>query len=263
MNKRIVIIDDEPTVVAFCKKRLEQVGYVVETARNGKEGLKIINDYHVDLVVTDVIMPVMDGVDLYKELKKHERTKDIPIVIITDNQVFKDSFSALGVQHFVPKPLDANTLIEKVGSLFVSDGKSKQSQILVFGTDKNADSDLAEVLIKDGCIVGIGRDPIDFMSNALILQPKVILIDIMINEDDITAKELVKAFKCFRRLKDVVILLYTHSAPEQMGDITLLQQIQAEKDNCLGAGATEYIGRYNRTIFIDEIRKYLSSTYVG
>src|SRR5512142_2827742 len=113
MSKKILIADDEPTVVALARQKLEEHGYLVETANNGRDAWNIIRSAPIDLIVLDVIMPVMDGVDVYKELKKNPRTAGIPIVIITDNRIFRESFQTLGVEHFLPKPLDAEKLLHK------------------------------------------------------------------------------------------------------------------------------------------------------
>jgi len=109
MPKKVLIADDEPTVVTLARQRLQVAGYVVETARNGKEAWDIMQTADIDLLVTDVVMPVMDGVDLYKEMKKVPRLALVPIVIITDNRIFRESFQALGVEHFLPSPLTAKS----------------------------------------------------------------------------------------------------------------------------------------------------------
>ena len=65
---RVLIVDDEPTVVALAAEKLEEQGYVVATARNGKEAWEIIQNAPVDLIVTDVIMPDINGRELSERL---------------------------------------------------------------------------------------------------------------------------------------------------------------------------------------------------
>ncbi len=181
MAKHILIADDEPTVVALAKQKLEEHGYFVETARNGKEAMRIVNSLAIDLIVLDVVMPVMDGVDVYKELKKVPRTADIPIVIMTDNRIFRESFQTLGVEHFLPKPLDAEKLIHKVEYIFTcAEFGSKNKQVLVLGADLEITESIGKTLEAQSLVVGKSADPIDFISTCLILAPKVVIVDVLL-----------------------------------------------------------------------------------
>ena len=93
MIKNVIVIDDEETTVSLAKNRLERLGYQVSVAYDGQQALDLIEQKDFDLIISDVEMPVMDGVDLYKELKKKERTASVPIIIITSDKIFRDSFS--------------------------------------------------------------------------------------------------------------------------------------------------------------------------
>jgi len=163
MPKRILIADDEATVVALARVKLEEQGYTVETARNGKEAWDIIKAKPLDLIVTDVIMPVMDGVDLYKEIKKNPQLANIPIVIITDSKIFRDSFQTLGVEHFLPKPLDSEKLLHKVDYVFTCvDLDRKNKQILILGANSEVNHDMTKILESNRLVVGKGTDAIEF-----------------------------------------------------------------------------------------------------
>jgi CheY-like chemotaxis protein len=254
MAKRILIADDEPTVVALAKEKLEGQGYVVATARNGKEAWDIIQNAPVDLIVTDVIMPMMDGVDLYKEIKKTPRLAGIPIVIITDNRIFRESFQTLGVEHFLPKPLDATKLIHKVEYIFTcAELEVKNKQCLVLGANPEVNQDMVKILQEQGCVVGASTDPIEFISNCLILKPKLILIDILI-KGDIPSREVIKAVKAFSRLGAMDIFVFTQFAPEDIGSMQGIEELRQAKNDCVEAGASKYIGRFTRMTFWDMVK---------
>jgi CheY-like chemotaxis protein len=254
MPKRILIADDEPTVVALARQKLQAQGYFVDTARNGKEAWDILQKTAVDLVVTDVVMPVMDGVDLYKEIKKTPRLANIPIVIITDNRIFRESFQALGVEHFIPKPLDAEKLIHKVDYIFTcADLERKNKQVLLLGADQTVNKGMATILQEHGCIVGASLDPIEFLSNCLILMPKVVLIDMLV-KGDVPGRDVIRALRCFSRLSGMDIFIYTQFSPEDVGSMQGIEELRQAKNDCMEAGASKYIGRFTPTTFWDMVR---------
>ena len=155
MPKRILIADDEPTIVALAKQKLEEHGYHVETARNGKEAMRVLGSMDVDLIILDVIMPVMDGVDVYKEVKKDPQLAHTHVVIMTDNRIFRESFQTLGVEHFLPKPLDVEKLLHKVEYIFTcADLERKNKQTLILSPDHEINAGMARVLESQGLVVG-------------------------------------------------------------------------------------------------------------
>lgn len=83
-KKKILIIDDEPDAIAFSEAMLSELGeFEIETATNGLEGLQKAEKVKPDLIILDVQMPVMNGFQVFKELKKKDATEMIPIVMLT------------------------------------------------------------------------------------------------------------------------------------------------------------------------------------
>lgn len=79
--KRILVIDDEELILSFLRDLLVEEGFEVLTARNGEEGLALFDTTPVDLVITDIIMPVKDGLDTILELKK--KAPELPVIAIS------------------------------------------------------------------------------------------------------------------------------------------------------------------------------------
>ena len=159
MPKKILIADDDVTLVKVVAERLQAAGYDVATAGEADQTTKAARNEEPDLILLDLIMPVMDGVDLYKEIKKVPRLAGIPIVIITDNRIFRESFQALGIEHFVPKPLDSEKLINKVEYIFTcADLDQKNKQTLVLGVNAPVTRDMTNILQEHGCVVGSGLE---------------------------------------------------------------------------------------------------------
>jgi two-component system alkaline phosphatase synthesis response regulator PhoP len=83
LNKRVLVVDDEPDFASIVQKNLEKEGFTVEVAYNGVEGLEMVRANAPDAIVLDVMMPEKDGYQVCKELKGNERTRDIPVILLT------------------------------------------------------------------------------------------------------------------------------------------------------------------------------------
>jgi two-component system alkaline phosphatase synthesis response regulator PhoP len=146
MGKRVIVIDDDENAVKFLSALLNENGYETLTALDGREGLEKIESNRVDLIVLDVMMPKKTGFVLFKQLKKKDEYKDIPILMVTavaaslmeldaekddtHERPYENLREALrkAIQEmrqngevrpdvFVDKPVDPETFIEKVRKL--------------------------------------------------------------------------------------------------------------------------------------------------
>lgn len=112
----ILVADDEPVNRALLQRRLEREGYRVLTARNGSEAVRQVKEVHPDLVIMDVMMPEMDGMDACRLLKESEATRDIPIIFLSarDETEIKVNGLSLGADDYISKPFEAEELIARV-----------------------------------------------------------------------------------------------------------------------------------------------------
>lgn len=83
MARRVLVVDDDPNTVRYLSVLLEEHGYDAVTACDGKEGLEKLKEAKPDLIVLDVMMPKKTGLTLFKQLKRDEQYKDIPILMAT------------------------------------------------------------------------------------------------------------------------------------------------------------------------------------
>ena len=83
LNKRVLVVDDEPDFATIVQKNLEKEGFTVDVAYNGVEGLEKVRAAKPDAIVLDVMMPEKDGYAVCRELKADEQTRDIPIILLT------------------------------------------------------------------------------------------------------------------------------------------------------------------------------------
>lgn len=118
MNKKILIVDDTPADIDLAKGYLSVWGYEILTVSNGQDALKIANEQKIDLVLLDAVMPDIDGFEVCKKLKTEERTKFIPVLMITSlNKDYRLLAINLGADEFLSKPVDKIELTVRVNSL--------------------------------------------------------------------------------------------------------------------------------------------------
>lgn len=118
-NKRILLVDDDPSQVRLLDPLLTTKGFDITVAMDGAEGLRLAKRYLPDLIVLDVMMPEMNGVEVCIELKKDPETKDIPVLFLTakdDPLDVEAELKAGAVGHFT-KPINSGLLITEVKRL--------------------------------------------------------------------------------------------------------------------------------------------------
>ena len=115
-----LVVEDSPTMrqlISFALRRIK--GLEVEEADDGVDGLKKLSEQQFDILITDINMPVMDGLKLVSLVRKDETHKDIPIVIITTEGAAEDRQRAmtLGAKAYITKPIQAPQVINCVKKL--------------------------------------------------------------------------------------------------------------------------------------------------
>jgi len=117
MSKRIVLADDDPDMVEFMMLPLTKRGYDIAVGRNGEEALDLVRHHQPDLVILDVCMPFVDGLEACERLKKDSRLKDIPVMLITATASLLPPphiLYALQVEDYLIKPFPVRVLVEKI-----------------------------------------------------------------------------------------------------------------------------------------------------
>jgi two-component system alkaline phosphatase synthesis response regulator PhoP len=137
--KKILLVDDEVDILEFLKYNLEQDNFEVLVSSNGKDALKKISQ-NPDLIVLDIMMPEMDGFELYQQIKTYKEYQDIPIIFLTAKSGETDEIKGLdlGASDYIQKPISPKKLIARIKSnLRKSDQtekKNKEFKNLKIGT---------------------------------------------------------------------------------------------------------------------------------
>ena len=116
-TNRVVCIEDEPEMIDLVRLILSRKGFQVVGAMGGREGLEVIAREKPDLVLLDLMMPDMDGWEVYQKMKANEVTKNIPVIVVTAKAQSIDKVLGLHiakVDDYVTKPFGPQELLESV-----------------------------------------------------------------------------------------------------------------------------------------------------
>ena len=117
MKKNILIVDDSESIREVIASGLETAGYSVVKGINGEDGLKCLqNNPDVELIITDLNMPVMDGITFLKEVRKSEKHKYLPVIILTteSQEAKKQEARNAGATGWIIKPFSKDKLINVI-----------------------------------------------------------------------------------------------------------------------------------------------------
>ncbi|MFC1789457.1 PleD family two-component system response regulator [Patescibacteria group bacterium] len=119
MAKKILLIEDEELMISLLHKKLEKEGYKMSLARDGEEGLKLMKEVSPDLILLDIVMPKMGGMEVLEEMAKDKELSKIPVIIISNSgqPVELDRAQQLGARDWLIKTeFDPQEVFEKVVS---------------------------------------------------------------------------------------------------------------------------------------------------
>jgi len=129
-RKRILIIEDDAALVEVLEYNLEQAGYQVSVARGGRAGLHVTESVRPDLILLDVMLPEMDGIEVCRQLRAHESTRDVLILMLTAKSQELDELIgfSVGADDYVTKPFSVNVLLQRIKSLIRRQEPTRQNR---------------------------------------------------------------------------------------------------------------------------------------
>ncbi len=122
MSTTILVVDDSATVRKFVALSLEMQGFSVVQAADGSDALEKLAQQEVSLVITDLNMPQMDGLELVASLRENPLHKELPVIVLSslDEVLNKEQLTVLGVQSYLRKPLNCQRLQYEVSKYLES-----------------------------------------------------------------------------------------------------------------------------------------------
>lgn len=119
-NKRILVVDDEQLMLDIVKTLIVSHGGEAETLMDGANVMSVVRDRDIDMVILDRYMPDSDGYHVLRKLKEEERTKDVPVVMLTGEKCAKEIHKAIqaGACGYVAKPFQPISLLNQISRIF-------------------------------------------------------------------------------------------------------------------------------------------------
>ncbi|HBG74854.1 MAG: DNA-binding response regulator [Chloroflexi bacterium GWB2_49_20] len=146
MQKKILIVDDEKRLVSLVSEYLQQAGYRVVSAYDGKEALSIARLEKPDLIILDLMMPEMNG---YEFIQAHRKEMDTPIILLTARVEDEEKVIGLelGADDYVTKPFRPRELVARVRSVLRRSGKSESETSVLHVSDVRLDRNIRTVRV--------------------------------------------------------------------------------------------------------------------
>lgn len=251
---KILVVDDEQEILNATVGIIKKRGYEVDSALNGLEGLKKVSENRPDLILTDVLMPIMDGYKFYKELKSNSTTANIPVLIVTGRGQMEDSFHVAGVDGFITKPFRPQDLfleIEYILSISLNratlEGETGHSRkILALSAEKAVLESMAEQAKRAGYSFAETTASNILISEIMKASPDILFIDIGIKDMD--PINLIEILKRLPQLEGKPIVAFFYISREEISFNEIDKKRLGEK--IVEAGASKFIGEYNHRIFL-------------
>lgn len=146
---KILVVDDEPFIVELVKFNLESAGYEVITASDGHEALKLIEKEHPDLIILDIMLPGIDGMEICRALRFKRETRDIPVILLTakTGEIDKVLGLEMGADDYITKPFSPRELVARVRAVLRRTDKKARSEELIKAGPVVIDVDRHEVFV--------------------------------------------------------------------------------------------------------------------
>jgi len=119
-KKTIMVVDDNPDLVTIVKTILEVKGFGVQTAHNGKEVFNLLEEKEPALILLDIMMPQIDGLEVLKQLKGNPSTASIPVILLTAKAMYEDVLGGykMGADYYITKPFTKTQLLDGINLIF-------------------------------------------------------------------------------------------------------------------------------------------------
>ena len=215
--KRIVLVEDEPTMANLIEAGLKKEGYEVQSAKDGKEGLRLIREVKPDLVLLDIMLPGMKGFEILKKLHEEDHMiPDMPVIIISNSgdSIEVERALKMGVRDYLIKVnFNPEEVVEKVKAVLEKEKKPKTEslsikQILLIEDDILIAELLVEHLEKEGFNVALARDAETGMRKIRENRPKLILLDLVL--PGIDGFEFLKNIKADKELASIPVIILSN-----------------------------------------------------
>jgi CheY-like chemotaxis protein len=256
MTKRILVVDDEVVVIEAIKRKLDRLGYEAFIALNGQEAMDVAHQVSLDLIFTDIIMPLMDGVTLINRLRDLPSSKQVPIVVFSAHAC-KSDMKKLGVVEFLSKPFEFRIMLETIERIFDEQEVSRKENIVMILDDKD---DALERAITQMRQRGLKIDGnIQFVQNncqcleeILRVRPNIVIIDAYSERPP--CYEIIHSLRNYASLRQLRVYVFSNhwGKPSQMDKMREWEDI---KSRCEEAGIAGYVNTFEEIELLSVLKR--------
>jgi len=150
-SKKIAVLDDEPDILELLMINLKKNGYSTYGFENGNDFIKFLKDNKPDLVILDLMLPDIDGIEICKDMKKKKEYSKIPIIMLTakTDEMDKVLGLELGADDYITKPFSMREFLARVKAVIRRGEPLGESDIILLGSQCKIDLQKYEVFVKD------------------------------------------------------------------------------------------------------------------
>jgi PAS domain S-box-containing protein len=177
-----LVVEDSPQAGELLKMHIESAGYAVEIARNGADAVEMAKRLHPSVITLDLILPVKDGWQVLKELKRHPLCRNIPVIIVSIIDEKSLGFSLGAVDYFV-KPVNKEDLVQSLNRVHLAPRPNKERPTVLVIDDDRAATDLVQVILENEGYKVLkayqGKEGVDLATRE---RPDLIILDLIMPE---------------------------------------------------------------------------------
>lgn len=243
MKSTLLIVDDNDMNRDLLARRLKQAFYEVIDVNNGVDALRITEQQHVDLVLLDILMPDLDGYQVLERLKGGEKTKTLPVIMLTAVHEMDSVVRCfeLGADDYLTKPYNIPFVRSRIATCLRSrtdtvQGQNSTARILVVDDNMVNRDMLQRRLEREGYEVDSAENGIQALEMLERQKYDLVLLDILMPEMD--GYDVLRALKIHKRLKEIPVIM-----------LTAVHEAESVKA-CIELGAADYLLKPYNTILL-------------
>ena len=230
--KKILLIDDDINLQQLVKMVLESAGYNVTTADNGLDGLEKLAVVNPDLIILDMNMPVMGGVEFYQKICDAWSRPKYPVLILTARANMEEFFKGMDVEGFMTKPFVIDDLLAEVQRILAKRSspvkaakhrdENQPPNICVAETDAATCNKIGAALLSAGYVVHLVHSGTEAIEHIFSIVPKVAIINFGLT--DIPGDVVIAKLKKMPKTQDVKFILYAEGIPAVVAEVMIKKE---------------------------------------
>lgn len=216
-RKKVLVVEDDPTCMALIRSGLSSAGYDVIAAQNGEEGFGKLCSEKPDLVITDVMMPGLTGLQFFERLKAQADLRNIPVVVMSSREGFKEFFPPWQIADFVRKPFTLTEIVGKVaGLLGASADGTRPPTALVICVEDFVTSRMREFLESQQYCVHTAYNGEEAVVEARKSCPNIIFAQTIVDSEDLMPSSMLRKLQNDPAMQGVPFVAF--SSENRAGD---------------------------------------------